>query len=497
MPTGGAIDPRTPCLIGVAQRTWHLQGDELAPEPLDMWTEVARAAAADAEATGDVLGSVGSLQVVYCMSWPYDDPAARLAAALGTSPAHTLYSGIGGTTPQVLLNAMAERMLRGELDVGLVVGAEALDTVRRLKKAGERAQWSHRNPEKVPFPFEAPFHPAEVAHEVFQAWLTFAVRDVARRARVGVAPDAYRERIGDLLEPMTHVAAENPYAWFPEVQSAERLITPTSDNRMIGYPYTKRSVSIMDVDMASAAILATHEAADHLGVPADRRVYMRGWAYATDAVYVAEHPDLGRSPAMSEVFAEAMRCADLGVDDIAHLDLYSCFASSVFFALDALGMTRDDPRSLTQTGGLPFAGGAASNYMGHSIAAMTEALRRDPSSAGMVTGVGMHMTKHVAGVYSTDPGSPTMPSAPAPEAATVAIRDSYDGPATVAAYSVVHGRSGDPEWALLVCDVTPTERCYARVDGDADLLRDLEAAEWVGRVVTVRADGAVNRASRR
>jgi acetyl-CoA C-acetyltransferase len=200
---------------------------------------------------------------------------------------------------------------------------------------------------------------------------------------------------------------------------------------------------------------------------------------------------------MSEVFAEAMRCADLGVDDIEHFDLYSCFASSVFFALDALGMTQDDPRSLTQTGGLPFAGGAASNYMGHSIAAMVDTLRSDPASAGMVTGVGMHMTKHVAGVYSTDPGSATMPSSPAPEAATVAIRDRHDGPATIAAYSVVHGRSGEPEWALLVCDVEPGVRCYARVDGDADLLAELEAAEWVGRTVTVRADDAVNRASRR
>ena len=71
----------------------------------------------------------------------------------------------------------------------MITGAEALDTVRRLKKAGERLAWSHRDPEPPPFPFEAPFHPAEVAHEVFQAWLTFAVLDVARRARLGIEPD--------------------------------------------------------------------------------------------------------------------------------------------------------------------------------------------------------------------------------------------------------------------------------------------------------------------
>ena len=78
----------------------------------------------------------------------------------------------------------------------------------------------------APFPFEAPFHPAEVAHEVFQAWLTFPVFDVARRARLGIAPDAYQRAIGELLAPMSEVAATNPYAWFPSALSAERALHP-------------------------------------------------------------------------------------------------------------------------------------------------------------------------------------------------------------------------------------------------------------------------------
>ncbi len=54
--TGGgvSVDPRQPCLIGVGQRTWHLAGDEQAPEPLAMLDEVVRPALADCGATGDV-----------------------------------------------------------------------------------------------------------------------------------------------------------------------------------------------------------------------------------------------------------------------------------------------------------------------------------------------------------------------------------------------------------------------------------------------------------
>jgi acetyl-CoA C-acetyltransferase len=403
------VDPRAPCIIGVDQRTWHPEdvGEEGAPEPLVMWEEVARAAGADAGASGDVLAALDSVQIVYCQTWQYDDPVARLTERLGISPRAQYYSGIGGTTPQVLVQEQAAAILRGELDCALVLGAEALATQRAYKKRGERATYSFKPTEKRSFPWEAPFHPAEVAHEVFQAWLTFAIFDNARRGHLGVPLDEYRAQLGDVMAPMTKVAAANPNAWFRVERSADEVVTPTPENRIVGYPYTKYMVSIMDVDMAAAVVLASHETADALGVPADQRVYVRGWCYATDPTYLAEHSEMWRSPAMAAASGEAMRGASVGVDDVAHLDLYSCFSSSVNFARDALGIGDDDSRPLTVTGGLPYHGGAGSNYMSHSIATMADVLRRDPGSYGMVSGVGMHMTKHVYGVYSSEPGPVT------------------------------------------------------------------------------------------
>lgn len=494
------VDPRTPCVIGVAQRTWHLDGTDQAPEPLEMQAEVVTAAAADACAAGDVLGAVSGLDVVHCMSWPYDDPPGRLAERLGISPTRQASSGMGGTVPQQLLDSAARRIRSGQAEVEVVVGAEALDTKRRMKKAGERPAWSHRHPDPPGFAFEAPFDPVEVAHEVFQAWLTFAVRDVARRAAVGTDPGPHREHLGQLLAPMTEVAAANPHAWFPVVHSTAELITATPTNRMVGYPYTKTMVAVMDVDMAAAVLLTSWEEADRLGVPAERRVPLRGWCYATDATYVAEHPDLARSPAMSATSAEALRIAGTGVDDIAHLDLYSCFASSVDLARDALRIGADDPRSLTVTGGLPYAGGPASNYMAHAVCATVDALRNDPGSIGLVSGVGMHMTKHVYAVYGGDPA--TCIAAAPDEAAVQAgldaadpprdITASVDGSADVAAYSVVHGRDGAAEWGLAVLDLADGTRSYARCD-DPGLLQSWEAEEWVGRAVQVRPHGQINR----
>ena len=126
-----AVDPRTPCLIGVARRTWR---QEPAPEPLAMWEELARAAAADA-VSADAVRDVQSLQVVYCQSWEYDDPAGRLAdlavdllgpdALLGRGATDAIdkgkwtrlysfmrYSTIGGGSTEVQKNIIADRAIK-------------------------------------------------------------------------------------------------------------------------------------------------------------------------------------------------------------------------------------------------------------------------------------------------------------------------------------------------------------------------------------------------
>ena len=430
MPT----DPRATCIIGVARRTWHpSDAPDGAPEPLAMWEQVARDAAADTGADApSVLGALESIDVVYSQSWQYDDAVARLAERVGASPARRRYSGIGGSVPLVLATEVAQEIRAGHLDLALITGAEALATVRRLKKAGEKPQWSFRPAEKRPFPMDMDFDPSEISHAVFEAYLTFALFDNARRAHLGRGLDEHRARLGRVLAPMTEIAAASPHAWFPIARGADEIVTATPDNRMVAYPYTKLMTSIMDVDMAAALVLASAAKADELGVPEERRVYLRGAAYAEDPVHVAGHPELWRSPAMAAAAGAALAGAGIGADDVAHLDLYSCFASSVCFALDALGISEDDARAVTQTGGLPYHGGPGSNYMTHALAAMVETLRRDPGSYGVTSGVGMHMQKHAYGVWSSDPGAgPAAEQAPRRTFAAdpVAIVESPEGSA--------------------------------------------------------------------
>ena len=397
---------------------------------------------------------------------------ARLAERLLIDPSHSLYSGIGGTTPQQLVQKAGEAIIDGAYDLALICGAEALATKRRHEEGRARSRCgASAHPEPPPFPFEAPFHPAEIAHEVFQAWLTFALFDIGRRAHLGVSPDDDRRALGELLAPMTEVAAANPFAWFPTARSADELVD--RDGRE---PHGRLPVH----QVRGGGDGRRHgRGAPRVQPRAGRRAGRARRPAGLPAGLVLRRPTRSTWPSTPTSGGrrrwprpprEALAPAGVGIDDVAHLDLYSCFGSSIRYALDALGLAPDDPRGVTVTGGLPFAGGPGSNYLLHSVATMVDVLRDDPGS--LRPGQRRrhaHDQARLRRLLDRRPARSTRPTtSPSRTRSTrptnrVEIVDVHAGPATVATYSVVHGRDGGAEWGLAVCDLPDGGRCYARV----------------------------------
>ncbi|SEG94665.1 acetyl-CoA C-acetyltransferase [Nonomuraea solani] len=474
------MDPRTPCLIGIAQRTIR---EQPGPEPLDLWEEVARAAAADARLPVERLGSI---QVVYTDSWQYDSPVGRLAERLGATPRHRAYSKVSGTAPQLLIGAAAAAIAAGELESALVVGAEALATRRAYRMAGEHVPWSHPAVPKPPYGWERPPHPAALAHGLFLPAHTYPIMETARRASLGVGVEEEMRERGRMMAPMTEVAAANPYAWRRTARTPDELV---NGDRFVGWPYTRNTVAVLEVDQAAAVVLASSRLADRLGVPQEGRVYLRGWAYAEDTWEVAARPRLGSSPAIAAAAEGAFKRSGLGLGDMDALDLYSCFAIALRQACDAIGLDPLDRRGLTVTGGLPYAGGPASDYVLHSTATMAGLLRAQ-SGHGLVSGVGMHLTKHTYAVWSSDPGGRLGSAAPVFVSEEVPLVGACEGVGVVAGYTVAHGRDGAAERGVLVVEVAGG-RAYAVVE-EGELLIDAEGRELVGQEVRVRSDGKVN-----
>lgn len=495
-----SIDPRTPVIIGVAQTTIGRE-QRPAPEPLLGWAQACQAALADAGVDPGMAARIDALLVADVMSWRYDDPLARLAERLGAAPRHMAMGKPSGTSGQTLLDEAAAAIRDGTADIALVCGGESLATMRDFRKVGSMPPWSYVHPQGPGYAFDLDEvqHPGEVAigmTEGIGAVYGFAMRDVARRAHLGVAPGAYRSALGETLAGMTRVAAINPLAWFRQAREAAFLIEPRPDNRMVAYPYTKHMVAIIDVDIYAGLIVVSQEWADTHGIAAEKRVYPWTSCYAEDPVFIGVRDKLWKSDAMEAASKAVLRAAGVTMDDIWHVDLYSCFASAVNFGRDALGIEHRGGDEVTVTGGLPYGGGPASSYVITSIARMVEILRGDPGSMGLISGVGMMMSNHIYGLYSTTPPPIGLehPDHAAVQASVDAIPqrlidDQYVGPAVIATYTIMHDHLGDPSHGAAICDLPGGARSYARIT-DPQLLAWAEREEMVGRSVAIVAGGA-------
>jgi acetyl-CoA C-acetyltransferase len=483
-----------PCIIGVAQHTWRAnEGD--APEPLVQWELMARAAAKDAGNEAWLL-MIDEVDVVFSLSWNYDDAPAQLAEKLGIKKYHQKLSGLSGTSPQKFINEAAEQIIAGKSELALIVGGEALATKKKAKKEERKLSWA--KPQAKPMmPFDDPFHPSEVAHQIFQAYLTFAMLDSARRKHHGLSLLQNREQEAAMMASLSQIAVKSPDAWFPKAYGKDELLDTSGSNRFVAWPFTKLQMAFMDVDMAAAVIIASDKKADELGVPKEKRIYLHGWSYAREPVTIAERPELWHSPAMEIASQQALNMAGIGSQEITHFDLYSCFPSSLNFTRDALGIPENDTRKLSVTGGLPYFGGPGNNYTAHSIVAMVNTLRQHPGDYGLVSGVGMHMTNHVFSIYSSTPPvkTPTPPDYAKARHFVESIGkkeivNEANGTATIAACSILY--APDKNTAYAVCDLPDGKRCYAICD-DAAAVAKMEQEESIGKTVTLHSDGKVNR----
>ena len=192
----------------------------------------------------------------------------------------------------------------------------------------------------------------------------------------------------------------------------------------------------------------------------------------------------------------ALELAGVSIDDVAHLDLYSCFPSAVQIAAKELAMPIDQPltRPLTVYGGLGFAGGPWNNPVGHALAAMVEVLRNDPGSLGLVTANGGNVEKHAFGVYSTDPPPGGFrheePQDEIDGFGRVSVLESYEGPATIEAWTVMHERDGSPIRAHAACRTPSGERVWGVTSVGDHMTRAIDE-DLVGVGTIVGSDGGM------
>jgi acetyl-CoA C-acetyltransferase len=491
-----AVDPRSPVIVGVGQVNQRVPVAEARP-PIELLADAARAAESDSGAA--LLSNVDVVAVVAIGSWKYADPGAFLARTLGIAPKVTAVSTVGGNSPQLLIDEFASRIQRNECDVVLIGGAESMHTRWRARRepAVELA-W----PDGGDAPCELVIgddrpgsSPYEMAHLAIAPTMVYPLFETALRAEAGETIDEHQQRVSELWSTFAAVAADNPHAWSQTAYSPADIRTVSPDNRMVVFPYPKRMCANIDVDQSAAVLLCSYEAARAAGVSDDKIVFLHAAAEAHDHYFFTERFGLHDSPAVAAAGARVLNGVGLDIDDVAHFDLYSCFPSAVQIGRNALGLRARDPRPLTVTGGLGFAGGPVNNYPTHGIARMVDKLRAEPDAYGLTTALGWYATKHTVAVWSARPPEHAFiahhPQAEVEALPGRAAAGLVDTTAGIEATSVAFERDGTPSLGIVTALLDDGSRALANTR-DADMLLAMTTEAWEGKRVKIVNDGTTN-----
>ncbi|HSI02258.1 MAG TPA: acetyl-CoA acetyltransferase [Reyranella sp.] len=501
------VEDRTPVLVGCGQIT------DTSSAPTSERSLVAFCAEAAALALDDTRAATGGhalgheIDAIAVMEFfsdisprfrsPYgrsSNPPRSVARRLHAHPRQLLYSHSGGNMPQYLVNRFAEEIARGETELALICGGELLRSSQNARRAGLALDWNE-DPGGEPARIgdnRFGFSDEEARHELRAAIHFYPLLENAIRGGLKRGVASHMAAMGRLFHRLARVARDNPLATRREGYSAERLSTISDDNRWICFPYPRLMNANAIIDQAAALLMTSVGKAREWGIPQDRWVFLHGCADGTDTWVVSERTRLDASPAIRGCNRLALDMAGRTLADVAAFDLYSCFPSAVEVAMQEIGLAEDDPRPISVTGGLPFFGGPGNNYVTHSIAEMMNVVRAKPGSFGMVTANGMYLTKHSAGLYSTEPVNgpwrredPKKLQAELDAAPKERVNTMPDGTGTIETYCIAYGKDA-PEKGFAIGRLDGSgERFVAVAPADPAVLSDMLAQEQIGRRVTV------------
>ncbi|MEM9254622.1 MAG: acetyl-CoA acetyltransferase [Pseudomonadota bacterium] len=492
----------TPVLVGAGQAIWR--DPDFARTPVDAITEAAASALQDCRSNSITTAIDGLVTVRFIGDTTPEvkpifprNPGREVAKRLGlANPA--LYLGvIGGNTPQYLVNRCCEMLHSGQHRAILLCGAELMSSFfKAIRGNGDISSWAGQLEEEpsVMGADREGVTDAERLHGMFEPINTYPLFENALRHHLGRGLGEHNNYIAQLSARLSQVAAENPYAWRRTALSADEIATVTQKNRYVGYPYTRAMNAVLEVDMAASVVMTTVGTARSLGIDPGHWIFPRGGVDINEVWHVSERRALHRAPAIGMGWRLLADECSVSLDEISHFDIYSCFPSAVEISCAEIGLSPEDARGVTVTGGLPYFGGPGNNYSLHAIAEMAHKLRATEHGLGLVTANGLYLTKHSMGLYSKLPGekpwraldssalqsevnhAPRMPLAADPA-----------GEAVVDSYTVSFSREG-PKKGIVVARTKRGERVVANTSSDPAILEQWIKEDPMGAPGRVRVE---------
>ncbi len=493
-------EDRIPVIVGEGEIADHPKTPAEGLEPLALMVEALKRAESDAGAK--LVNEIDSLDIVNFTSWRYSDPAAQLTKRLGIAPRRAYYGPVGGESPIRYLHEAAQRIARGESTVAAVCGAEAQNTVNKAQKANIELPWT-------PFAHDAPAtvrhasyqHPMAQALNVVRPITIYPFYDAASAAHYGQTPREALAESGALWATYSAEASRNPNAWLKNTFSADAITTPTADNRLIAWPYTKLMVANPAVNQGAALIMTSLAKARAAGIPDSKFIYVWGGADAAEPMDYLKRDNFYQSHAQNAVLGAATKLAGGSGKAFDAIELYSCFPCVPKMARRTLGLGPD--MQPTVTGGLTFFGAPLNDYMTHAACGMVRALRNG-KQLGLLYGQGGYVTKHHALVLSQRPSSEALAQDTSVQAETDRNRGPVpemnpdaSGTGTVESFTVIYGRNGEVEHGVAILRTDDDKRTLGRITADdratlAHLTNPDRSPVGSTGTITLAGDGLLN-----
>jgi len=477
------------------------QPKELNKPPQDPMGLMSKASqrAAERMNSGKILTDLDGIMVIRTLSRYYTSPAGQLAQKLGATPKFTHVSGIGGNSPQTMINLAAGMIARNELDSVLVVGAEAYVQRDENSKKVESALF-RGIPKNYTGDDLIGSTLLERLHGIEHPMQGFPLFETALWAASGLDLQPYLMKIGKMWSKFSKVAVDHPYAWTKSMKSPGEIITPGPANRPIAFPYTKFMNSFVTVDQGAAVILMSEETTKKYSQKGSQTVYFLGGGYAQDRQrFMIEKSDFTSSPPLKAAVEKALERSCMPLESLDCFDLYSCFPCAVSIAKKMIGITDDDPRPLTLTGGLGFFGGPGNNYSLHGVATLAEKISSGEKSNGLVTALGWFMHKHAAGIYGSEPSTGEFKNHDIIDQkncfagdAPVKIKHQVNGPGIIETYTIIYSLDQKPSYAVLYGRTRDNFRFIARTPNNPDIFKQLTLENRVGQKVNIKFDSSKN-----
>ena len=457
---------RIPVIVGVGEITDRPQEITDGLEPMTLLVEALKRAEADSGAA--LLGEIDSLDIVNFLSWRYRDPEKLLSSRLGITPKHAYYGPVGGESPIRYLNEAAQRIARGESIVAAVCGAEAQSTATRAERAGIALPWTPFAKDVEEPKRGAAFQkPIAVKLGVYRPVSVYPFYEAAASAHWGQTPREAMAESGALWSAYSQAASENPNAWLKRRFTPEEITTPSPDNRLIAWPYTKLMVANPTVNMGGALLMTSLAKARSAGIPEHKLIHVLGGASAEEPRDYLERDQFAESHAQNAVLGAVTDLAGGQAKAFDAIELYSCFPCVPKMARRTLGL--DPDINPTVTGGLTFFGAPLNTYMTHAACAMVRKLRGG-ARLGLLYGQGGFVTKHHGLVLSRQASAEPLAQETSVQSeadrhrgAVPAFVTEAAGMATVESFTAIYARDNAIEHGVVMLRTSNNARTLARV----------------------------------